>query len=161
MWPGMPQPLRMQSKAQRASRRSEPGLGSGGSIRKMEDIVESYHPMYLLVSLTPTNASSVLVSIGRSGSWVPAPPVTASKSKLRYRSPHVFSPAGASNLLAWFEDRICFERLSPSQAMARHTRRITPHRSIRRCFVPRHAASVAPPICPDDCGAALYVSPPP
>ena len=157
----MPQPLPMQSKAQRASRRSEPGQGAGGSIRKMEDIVESYHPMYLLVSLTPTNASSVPASIARTGAWMPAPPVKALKSKHRYRSPHVFLPAGTSNLLACFEDRICLERLSPSQAMARHARRTTPHRSIRRCFVPRHAASVAPPICPDDFGAALYVSPPP
>jgi len=102
-------------------------------------------PMELLVFLTLANTHSITVPLRSAGAWVPAPPATASNFKFCYRLLHAYLPAGASNLLARFEKRICSEQ--------RH--------AMRRCFIPRHRAQAAPPICADDFGAALYVSPPP
>ena len=115
----------------------------------------------LLVLLTPTKSRWIPISLRHTGAWAPTPSIQASKSNLRCRSPVVVLPAGASNLLARFVDRFSSRCFSPIQFVVRHARPRAPHRFIRRSFVPRHHAPVAPPICPDDFGAALYVSPPP
>ncbi len=42
-----------------------------------------------------------------------------------------------------------------------HPRRTAPHGSMRQYLIPGHDVPLAPPICSDDFGAALYISPPP
>jgi hypothetical protein len=63
-----------------------------------------------------------------------------------------------ANTLAWSS---VAAMVPPARAGTRYPRRTAPHGSMRQYLIQGHAVPLAPPICSDDFGAALYISPPP
>ena len=117
------------------------------------------------LSPTPTNNDLIANPVARPSVEAIAPPPEAAKAMPRChrRPPCDTLPTAAFDPLVCFEKavQISASRFSPVHAEARNPRRTAPHRSVRQYFIPGHAVPLAPPICSDDFGAALYISPPP